>query len=221
MTGFTYAELTQALKDWPEDDDPDANGYVTNIPRLIRLGETRVVRDLNLDIFDIVDTTPIVTAGSQTVTKPTGLISERSMWLITAGVRTPLLKRSKDFITNYAPDPSVTGTPKYYCEKSATEWTIAPKPVATGTVESYGVYRPTSLVDTSPSWLGTNCSDLLFAACLMESEHFLKDDDRYKEMREKYYQELLPVARLELRNLIRVGDYAPYKPAAKSTSEAQ
>lgn len=220
MQGFTYTQLEQALKDWPEDDDPIENGYVDNIPRLTQLAELRVVKDLNLDMFDVPDTSAVVTANSRDVAKPAGLIVVRSMWLITSGVRTPILKRSRDFITNYAPNPSTTGTPKYYCEKSDVYWTIVPTPAAGATLETFGVYRPASLYDEESTWLGDNCGDLIFAAALMESEQFLKDDDRYKEMREKYYQELLPTARLELRNLIRSGDYAPYRPAAKSTEGA-
>jgi hypothetical protein len=48
----------------------------------------------------------------------------------------------------------------------------------------------------------------------MEAEHYLKADDRYEDMKKKYYEELLPVARAELRQSIRRGDYNPFQRSA-------
>lgn len=214
MQGFTYSELEQALQDWPDDTDDTIGGYVDNIPRMVQLAELRVVKDLNLDIFDVTDTSAVVTASNPLVVKPAGLIVTRSMWLITATVRTAILQRSRDFVRNYTLDPSVTGTPKYYAEETELSWRIGKTPAANATIETIGIYRPASLYDEESTWLGDNCGDLIFTAALMESEHLLKADDRYTEMKTKYYEELLPLARAELRNLIRAGDYAPYRPAA-------
>jgi uncharacterized protein YeaO (DUF488 family) len=58
--------------------------------------------------------------------------------------------------------------------------------------------------------------DALFAACLMEAEHYTQADDRYADFKTKYYEELLPAARYELRQLQRAGDYSPFSPAARS-----
>lgn len=214
MQGFTYTELFQALQDWPEDTDSTANGYLDNIPRIVQMGELRLVRDLNLDLFDVLDTSSVVTLGSRIVTKPADLLVARTLWVVIAGVRTRLIHRSRDYVINYSLDTADTDTPKYYAENSDLEWMVAKVPSANGIVESLGVYRPESLVDAETTWLGDHCGDVLFAACLAEAEHLLKADDRYKDYIDKYTTELLPVARTELRNLIRAGDYAPYRPAA-------
>ena len=51
---WTYTTLRQALLDWPVEDE-DSEEYVDNIDNLIGLGELRLVRDLNLSIFDVVN----------------------------------------------------------------------------------------------------------------------------------------------------------------------
>lgn len=214
MQGFTYSELEQAMKDWPENTDDVADGYVDNIPRLTQLGELRVVKDLNLEIFDLLDTSGVLNINNRLVTKPAELIVTRSMWTVIAGVRTPVIQRSRDFVINYSLDTAATATPKYYAEYSEFQWIVGKVPAASGTIETIGVYRPASLFDEETTWLGDHCGDLIFSASLMESEHFVKADDRYDDMKKKYYEELLPVARLELRNLVRAGDYAPYRGAA-------
>lgn len=216
MQGFTYTELAQALQDWPENTDDIDNGYVDNIPRAVQLAELRVVKDLNLDIFDILDETTALNAGNPLVIKPAELIVTRSMWLVTGGVKTPILQRSRDFIINYSLDPAVLlrGAPKYYAEENDVSWRVAKIPAVNATIATIGIYRPASIFDEESTWLGDHCGDLLFRAALMESEDFIKADDRYADQ-EKMYQTLLGTARLELRSLIRSGDYAPYRAAAK------
>ena len=80
--------------------------------------------------------------------------------------------------------------------------------------------RPATSLDpddpNATSWLSTRVPDALFAACLMESEHYTQADDRYGDYKTKYYEELLPAARFELRELRRNGDYSPFEPAARS-----
>lgn len=215
MQGFTYTQLNQALQDWSDNSSDEVGEFVDNIPRIVQLAELRLVKDLNLEIFDVVDTAAVVSISSRLVTKPADLIVARELWLITAGVRSPLLERSYAFLMNYAPNPATVGTPKYYAEYSDTYWYLSPTPTLAATIESRGVYRPESIVEAESTWLGDHCGDLLFAASLMEAEQFIKADDRYVDMRTKYLQELLPTARLELRDLIRAGMYAPYRPAAK------
>lgn len=213
LSSFTYDELVEALQSWPEDT---ASEYTDDIPRLIDLGQTRVVRDLNLEIFDVSDSTIVMTGGSRVVVKPEVWVSTRSLFSVIAGVREPLLLRSRDWCTNYAPNPAVTGFPKYYFEASDTTWNIVATPAVSGNIQADMVARPTAItINNQTNWISTRVGDLLFAACLMEAEHWIKADDRYADIKGKYAGELLPVARLELRNLIRNGDsYTPYKPAA-------
>lgn len=213
MEGFTYNQLIAALQSWPVEANSE---YTTDLPKIIDLGELRLIKDLNLDIFDQFDSTIVVTINNRLVPKPSGLIQTRSLALVTAGVRSQLYLRSYDFCINFAPTPATTGALRYFAEYSATHWYVVGTPAAGGTAESHFVKRPTGLASsTQNTWLGDNCGDLLFDCCLMEAEHWLKADDRYADIRTKYYEEKLPSARAELRQSIRMGDYTPFKPAAK------
>lgn len=213
MIGFSYAQLKTALSDWPEESKPE---YINNLDRIIYMGEIRLVRELNLELWDKTSTSIVVTAGVREVSKPTDLIADRSLWLVTGSTYSRLLKRSLAFINNYAPSSTVTGTPKYYADLNETQWRVAPYPLAGANIDCLYVARPTSIVTAGNTWLGDKAGDLLFACCLLESEQFIKADDRYQDLKSKYYNELLPVARLELRNEIRKGDYSPMQPAAAS-----
>lgn len=211
MQGFTYIELTEALQAWPVDSSPE---YVDDLDRIIELGELRLIKDLNIELFDTVDTTVVVTAGSVFLTKPTGLLSTRSLRLITAGTRSRLTLRSRDWLENYSPNHTTsTGTPKYFTDYSDTQWQIAPVPLVNATVEAMFVKRPASIVTSDTTWLGNNCGELLFASCLMEAEHYLKADDRFADMQGKYTDQL-EKWKLENRQLIRHGDYNPLQAAA-------
>jgi hypothetical protein len=117
----------------------------------------------------------------------------------------------------YAPDPTVQGQPVYWFEESDTEIGVVPTPSAVLAVHQLCMFRPGDTMDESnagPTWFSRAAPDALFAACLMEAEHKLKADDRYADYKSKYYEELLPTARLELRSAIRSGDYNPTRAAA-------
>lgn len=336
---WTYTTLFAALQDWPVEQDNE--DYDDNLPNLIGMGELRVVRDLNLSIFDVIDESLTVDEGERFITKPTGLVVVRSLRLgqvistqveqpadddaisvaqvapnveaalsitgaaavlgvvtytvareisvtetlhsaggievivtgtdqngaaivetittlkngqiayslnlfltITAvsarfgdgtrqvkvggavarggvvlGETWPLELRSKEFCQAYAPDRRQVGRSPYYNEHSETLWELAEAADQDYAVISHHVARPTGLSASSPgstTWLSTRAPDALFAACLMEAEHLLKADDRYADYQQKYEQDLLPKARLELRNLIRQGDRGPFQGVASA-----
>lgn len=210
---WTYDTLFAALQAWPTDD---SDQYVTEIPNIIGLGELRLVRDLNLDLFDISDDSQSTVAGTRTITKPSETIVIREIGIEVDGAYVPLEKRSLTYCKMYAPDSSVQDQPEFWCEESPTEILLVPTPDAAYPVHQYANARPQdslSLSNQGPSWLSRCVPDALFASCLMEAEHFLKADDRYADYRAKY-QEIIQIARLELRSAIRNGDYSPLKAGA-------
>jgi len=222
---WTYNTIIQALQDWPVQTNPV---YVTNLPRLLALGELRLVRDLNLEIFEVVDSTVAITIGTREVPKPAALMVVRSFHLnvgVSSAVPYKYLKqRSYDFCVAAYPSQALAdrAEPEMFAELSETNWYVVPSADAAYTATVRYVARPTGLTSSNQtSWLGTYCPDALFAAVLMESEHYLKADDRYGDQKTKYYEELLPNTTAELIRLKRSGELAPYKRAAQPAKGAE
>lgn len=140
-------------------------------------------------------------------------VVERNLWLVYSGATKTMVKRSFDFIQNYL--GAAAGQCKYFADHGQSEWLLAPAADANATaVKRRYVQRPPSIVVAQNTWIGDNVGQLLFVACLMEAEHWLKADDRYGDMKTKYYTELLPNARGEVMIAARSGVYAPLAPIA-------
>jgi hypothetical protein len=220
MEGFSYDQLFEALQKWPVNSGDD---YLQSLPRIISLGETRVIRDLNLNIFDVYDDGLLLELGDNIIAKPSEMVALRSMrGVITAtGATFDIEMRSLDYVKAFAPDPAVTGRPRYVADLDELQWCVGTIADDDYTIEALYIQRPDGLTaDNQNTWLGDRVGDLIFVACLMEADHYIKADDRYGDMSKKYHGSdtepgLLTIARTELRNHIRNGDYAPLKPAAK------
>lgn len=279
MQGFSYQQLYSALQVWPLKSSAL---YLASLNRMIFLAELRLIKDLDLDIFDVNDQVTLATSattipkppGSQPITFTAGIavnaqsatlstnwlgttgvyvvtfsdqeiqavtltknattatwtlpmanavtanavvnspfIVERNLWIVYSGVTKALVKRSWDFLQMYA--NATEGQPKYYADQGQGQWIFAPAADANTTaVLRRWVQRPPSIVVAQNTWIGDNVGDCLFAAALMEAEHWLKVDDRYADMKTKYYDELLPNARGEVMLAARSGVYAPLAPIA-------
>lgn len=215
MEGFTYDQLFQALQSWPEDDEESYTADI--IPRLISLAELRVVKDLNLNIFDV-SGEAVLTVNDNIIAKPDDMIALRTMRgeVQATGVTFPIEMRSLDWVKNVGSDPAVRAQPRYVADVDELQWSVGTLSDNDYDIQLLYVARPDGLTPTNQTtWLGDKVGDLIFNCALMEAEQYLKVDDRYADMKAKYYGELLPVARLELRNHVRNGDYTPVRAAAK------
>jgi len=158
-------------------------------------------------------TLPMANAVGTSATVNSQFIVERNLWVVYSGVVKALTKRSYDFIQMY--QNATAGKPLYYADEGQSEWIFAPAADVNATaVNRRYIQRPPSIVVAQNTWIGDNVGQLLFVACLMESEQWLKVDDRYADMKTKYYEELLPNARGEVMLAARSGVYAPLAPIA-------
>lgn len=204
MSNMTYAELVAKLQAWEEDDDLE---FQTSIDDIINLGEMRLWRDLDLSIFTSEDTVGTA-VGVETVIKPvadTELVSTQSIFYDfdfgNGPVRTFLELRSTDWVRDHQVI-GATAPPKYYSEQTETDWLLSPIPDAIYALITRGVTRPTRLSGTqTTTWLSLHQDDLLFKACMAESEGFLKSDDRI-ELWKTQYIDALPLAKRETYELL-------------------
>lgn len=222
---WTWTTLLEKLQKWPRATSTE---FLDQCPTLIGLGERRLWRELNVEEYDKTDESISMTTGTREVPKPADVIQLRTPGFFVQTVLEDesteddfdfLELRSFEFCRMYAPRASVQGKPVYYCELDSGRIYVVPTPDEDYPMQYRYIGVPTETLSpdapSGSSWLARVAPDALFAACLMEAEHYLKADDRYGDMQTKYYQELLPTVRLELRGSIRAGDYSPLKPAAQ------
>ena len=206
---YTYATLTTALRDFTEDQGSE---FLSAIPTIIGLAETRLIRDLDLELLDRV-ATGTLSATNPFITKPTDLIQLRSLHYIDpsdAFKWVELEERSYGYIREYWPRNllQTTPNPKFFCEYSDTQWLVAGTPSVELTWSARYIIRPDGLsATTTETWLSTRLPDALFYACLVTAEQFLKADGR-APMWGAEYARALEAARVELRRSER-DDYMP------------
>ena len=205
-TAYTYPTLKAAVIAFIDDQGTE---FATAFDTVLPLAEDKVLRDLDLEIFDMVATG---TTSGAFATKPTGFVSIRTLHYATAAATGTLLllePRSYEFIKDYWPTvATTTTTPKYYADYSDTQWIIGGTPATALTWTARYIKRPTAMTSGNPTtWLGTNVGDLLWLACLMLAEQFTKADER-KPMWEADYADRLKAALGELKPATRA-DYMP------------
>lgn len=205
-TAYTYSTLVGALQATTEDTGAD---FLAAIPNIIALAEDRLLRDLDLELFDTVNMLAF-TATSPLLTKPTNTIGVRTLhYTDVSGDFVLLEPKSWEFVKDYWPNASTTtASPKYFTDYSATQWYIAGTPSGTNVVTARCIVRPAGLTSmNTTTWLSTNTGDLLFYACLISSEQFLKADERIGIWKTEYV-ERLQAARREMK-LEERADYMP------------
>ena len=105
---FNYTQLKAELQNYPEDDNQE---FIDNIDTIIGLGELKCLRDLDLEIFDETNVDLNTTVGVRTLTKPTGHLKVKSLFLTVSSTNVQLLPRTNEYCEIYAPDSTVQPTP--------------------------------------------------------------------------------------------------------------
>ena len=203
---FTYASLKTALQAFTEDTGSE---FETALDTIIPLAETRLVKDLDLEIFDVTYA-GVLTAGSPLVEKPLDMVALRTFHYTDAtGNFQPLEPKTWEFAKDYWPKASTTtANPKYYVEYNSTDWYLAGTPSVNSDYTVRYIKRPDGLsLSTPTTWLSEKTPDVLFYACLVTAEQFLKADSR-APLWAAEYAKLLRSARIELMRTDR-NDYAP------------
>lgn len=152
------------------------------LPRLITLGERRIARELKIQGFIRAVTTPL-SIGVAVYLKP-------DRWRDTVSMTvngTPIYARSYEYIRNYWPDETATGTPQFYADYDYQHWIITPTPDTASTLEILYYELPRLLgEDFQTNWLTEYAPDLLTYAALLEATPFLKKDERIQTWQAMY-----------------------------------
>ena len=186
----TYGSLTAALINDTADRSEE---FADAIPlEIIPAAEIRVLRDLDLTIFDQI-VAGTLAADTPLTTKPTGCLVTRDIFYTAAsGQRLPLVNRDYSYARDYWPDETeTTSYPKYFAEYSTTQWYIAGTPDSAFVYSARCMIRPQGLSNTNRStWLGTNVGDLLMFAALVASAEFLQQNEQLVVWAQEYTDRL-------------------------------
>ena len=178
----TYAELVQNIKDFMEDDGTE---FSNEIDKFIDLAELRISRDVITPEFKR-KVTSAFTANDPFLTMPTDLVTLEHLQVINSNVRTLLLLKSDEFISEYWPNRTSTGVPKYYTYFDTSTIYVAPTPSSNLSIElSYKRRLPALSSSNTSNWTSINAADALLYACLIEASVFNRNynlQDRYTAM---------------------------------------
>lgn len=201
---YTYDTLVAAIQNFAEDDDPD---FLQEIPDFISKAETRILRELDLELFE--DWLEVTISGSnRQVAKPSDVIEINEVFIRDPSAQKWMVvpRRKFEYCTMYAPHEATAGVPRYFSEFNETDIYVVPTPdqsYAGGNARALCTIRPTGLSSSNQTtWLGTNLADLLFQACMVEAQIYLKNQAKM-EMAATAYMSLMPGIEKEMRDVKR------------------
>lgn len=189
---MNYAELRIAVEDSTENTFSD-----TDFALLTKLAEQKIYNSVQLPALRK-NMTGTISAGNQYLAAPNDFLSVYSLAVFPTGggEYTFLIDKDVNFIREAFPNPTVTGTPKYYAlfgpvYNLPTELTfiLGPTPAAGFTAELHYFYYPESIVTANTSWIGDNFDSVLFNAVMVEAGRFMKTEQDLMAMYQNQFNE--------------------------------
>lgn len=177
--------LVAAVKQYLENEETT---FVAQIDQFIKLAEEDIYRQVQIKDLRK-NFTSAFTPSDPNLSLPSDYLSPYSFAVIDGvGAYSYLLQKDVPFIREAYPDPTSTGTPRYYAQFDDAVLIVGPTPASALSVELYYFYRPTSLADGGDSgttWLSINAEQALLFGTLVQGYIFMKGDqdviDKYKE----------------------------------------
>ena len=205
---MTYTSLRTDIRNYLERGSITDPIVFEQIPRLITLAERRIARELKIQGFQTVVVTNMQT-NLAVYAKPDRWRETISINIGTGtgnNNRTPVFSRSYEYVRNYWPNESVTGTPEFYADYNYSNWVFAPTPDAAYPMEILYYELPPLLDDTNETnWLTEFAPNVLLYASLVEATPFVKDDQRV-QLWQTYYDRA--IAALNGEDLAKILDRA-------------
>ena len=212
---ITYSDFLTQVRNYTEVDNNVLTDSILD----------QFIRNTELDIAGAVDyddlrkySTSNVTTGNRYVVMPADLLILRSVQIINSDVRDFLEKRETSFISEYAPNDTVTGQPKYYANWDETNILLAPTPDSTYTIQINFIKDPPHFDSSTNTFLSEHQEALLLYGVLKEAYSYLKGpDDLYKLYSDRYNQSIQAFA-LQQMGRRRRGEYDSGVPRIKVPS---
>ena len=193
---WTFTTLKTAIQDYTQNTE---STFVTNLPTLIVQAENRIIKSVELPNFRK-NVTGTLTSGNPYLSTPTDYLYPFSLAVLDSSNNYDyLLNKDVSFIREAYPTASTTGSPKFYAQFDDDTFIVAPSPDANLTVELHYFYIPESITVASSgeSWLGSNATEALLYASLVEAYTFMKGEPDILSGYENRFKEALGRLTLE------------------------
>jgi len=197
---MTYDSLTSTVLQYLERSD---QATINAIPTFITLAEFEIAHEIKtLGQMQVAES--VMTIGNPNIPKPARWTKTVSMnYTNSSGVRTPILLRKYEYLTNYWPNNTLTAPPAYYADTNWDHWYIAPTPDQSYNFEVLYYERIDPLSSTNQTnWLTQNAPTAMLYGTLLQAMPFLKNDQR-QIFQQKYTE---AIKALKDEDVSRVGD---------------
>ena len=171
---FTLTTLKQSIQDWTQNSETT---FVNELDFIIKNAEERIFKVVDLDYFRK-NVSGGLTTGNKFLQKPTDYLATFSLSYVKDSANVFLLQKDVNFIQEFTPNPTTTGSPRFYSSFDVDNFIVAPTPDADYVAELHYYYRPNSLTldANSTTWISTNAPDALLYASLVEAYTFMKGE---------------------------------------------
>ena len=204
---MNYTELSDAIKDYANNTE---TAFSDAISTFIKQAEQRIYRSVNLPV-NRKNQSGDITDGNKYLSMPSDLLFPLSLSIYTYGEvdsnQIFLLNKDANFIRATYPNASTEGVPKYYGVFDSDTFIIGPTPNTNYSAELHYYYQPASIVDTSPSWLGTNADTALFYGSLIEAYVYMKGDADMMQLYQQRYQEAIGLLKMQAEGRMTGDEY--------------
>jgi len=219
---MNYSELVAAITSYTE------NQFATvDMDTFISQAEQRIYNTIQFPSLRR-NVTGTLTANQKYLACPDDFLSVYSMAIFPAagGDYTFLLDKDVNFIREAYPNPTTTGTPKYYALFGPSTnsspvvilneltFILGPTPNTAYNVELHYFFYPESIttVASGQTWLGDNFDTVLLYGSLVEAYIYMKGETDMMALYEGKYKEALGMAKrlgdgLERQDAYRSGQY--------------
>lgn len=198
---MTYDSLTATILQYLERSD---QATINSIPTFITMAEFEIAQEVKtLGQMQIVESN--MTANNPVIAKPSRWRKTVSMNVTNAsGVRSPVLLRKYEYLTNYSSNNTITGQPLYYSDTDWDHWYVAPTPDQAYSFEVLYYERIAPLSSTNQTnWLTQNAPNAMLYGTLLQSMFNLKNDQRIPLFQQKYTEAMQA---LKAEDVARLGD---------------
>jgi len=217
---MNYAALVVAISDYTENtfQTVDVNLFITQ-------AEQRIYNSVQFPSLRK-NVTGSLTVNNKYLACPDDFLSPYSLAIFPAGGGEYIFLLNKDvnFMREAYPNPTSTGTPKYYAlfgpsvsgatVSNELTFILGPTPDATYSAELHYYYYPESIttVASGQTWLGDNFDSVLLYGALVEAYTYMKGETDMMGLYNQKFMEALALAKrlgdgLERQDAYRSGQF--------------